>query len=86
LTYQDDQDDASLDESELPDEADVGHDDDDVETEACPHCNRPVYEEAEVCPYCGNFISRARGPRRAPLWIVVGTVICLIVVLFFCFR
>jgi hypothetical protein len=55
-------------------------DDDDAETIPCPYCRRPVYEEAEQCPYCSNYISREDAPLRQRPWVVVTAVICLIIV------
>ena len=55
---------------------DDGDDDNEGETVPCPDCGRPVYEEADVCPYCGSFIlrdARARHPR----W-VLATVLALL--------
>jgi predicted nucleic acid-binding Zn ribbon protein len=79
-----DEDDPDEDESEYPDEADVDQDDGDeyAETPPCPHCRKPLYEQAEVCPHCGKFISREETGRwRKPVWIVVGVIACLIVIL-----
>jgi uncharacterized paraquat-inducible protein A len=47
--------DDDLDEREYPD--DDQSDDDDPETVECPECHRQVYEEAEQCPYCGQYIT-----------------------------
>jgi predicted nucleic acid-binding Zn ribbon protein len=43
-----------------------------------------VYEGADVCPACGNYLSREDAPRRArryPLWVIIGAIICLAIVL-----
>jgi predicted nucleic acid-binding Zn ribbon protein len=60
-------------------------DDDDDETIPCPHCRRPVYEDAERCPHCENYLSQEDAPRRHPLWIVVGAILVLAVVLLWIF-
>jgi hypothetical protein len=68
-----------LDDSEFPDESDDG----DNDTVECPHCLRPVYEDAERCPGCGRYLSRedrAR-PARRPWWLVVGALVCIVVVI-----
>lgn len=80
----DERDEAWLDDPESPDEFDADDADDRVpiDTEPCPHCRRPVYEQAEVCPHCRNYISREDAPSRKPVWIVVGTLVCLAVVVF----
>ena len=74
-----DEDDADLDEREFPDEPD---DDDggDDETVPCPHCLRPVYEDAVRCPHCGQYQSREDASRRHPWWLVIGVLICLVLV------
>lgn len=57
-------------------------DEDDEQTVPCPHCGKPVYEGAEQCPLCGNYISEEDAPQQAkPLWIVVGGLICLVMVI-----
>jgi predicted nucleic acid-binding Zn ribbon protein len=65
---------------EDPEEAD---DDEDDQTVACPFCQRPVYEDAERCPGCGQYLSAEdlAQPRRKPWWLVVGALICLVMVL-----
>jgi hypothetical protein len=62
--------------------ASVIHDDANDDTEPCPYCGVAVYEDAERCPHCENYLSREDAPpTRRPLWIVVGVVICLAIVL-----
>jgi hypothetical protein len=54
---------------------------DDDDTVPCPHCNTPVYEGAEQCPHCGNYLSEEDKPREIkPLWIIVGGLLCLAIV------
>ncbi len=69
--------DDDLDDTEYPDADDEGGDD----TVPCPHCLRPVYEDAERCPACGQYLSREDAPARHPWWLVVGVLVCLAVVL-----
>jgi hypothetical protein len=69
----------NLDEAEFP-EADDGDDNDG--TVACPACRRPVFEQAEWCPHCENYISQEDAPSRQPWWIVAGVVVCLGVIVF----
>lgn len=63
---------------------DVWDDDEDDETAdedatiPCPHCRRPIYEEAQRCPYCGIYISEEdAAPARKPWWIIVGALLGL---------
>ena len=70
--------DDDLDDREFPD--DPADDEDGDETIPCPHCRRPVYEDAERCPQCGRYLSREDRPWRRPWWLLVGVVACLWVV------
>lgn len=69
-----------LSERDDPDDADWDEDEGDerAETVPCPYCRKPVYEGAELCPHCGSFISFEDAPRRRPLWVWIGVVLCLI--------
>jgi predicted nucleic acid-binding Zn ribbon protein len=77
----DDAEDDDLDDRELPDGSDQDDDEDgSVDTVKCPSCGRQVYEGAQRCPYCGEYISREdpRRPAPPPLWFVVGVIILII--------
>ena len=79
MAYRDDQfddDEADLDEREGPDESDVD-DDEASDTLPCPFCGRPVYEGADVCPHCRNFVSfdAAPGRKRSWVYVVVGALL-----------
>jgi hypothetical protein len=53
---------------------------DDDETIPCPHCQAPVYEGAEQCPACGNYLSEEDDPpARKSWWIVLGAILCLLI-------
>ena len=55
-----------------PDDDDVPDDDDDA-TIPCPYCHRPIHEESERCPHCGEYISAEDAPRAPkPWWLLVG--------------
>ena len=65
--------------------ADDWDDDDDGEesTVACHFCRREIHEDAECCPYCGNFVTDEDSdatPDRKPLWIIVGSLLVMYVV------
>jgi hypothetical protein len=51
-------------------------DDDGSETVSCPECGADVYEDAEQCPVCGNYLIRDTHPLRdssRPLaWLLLG--------------
>ena len=67
-------DDPDDDEDDLPEG--VYYDSDDTpETVPCPYCREPVYEDAQYCPRCENYLSREDAPAdRKPMWIWI----CLI--------
>ena len=54
--------------------------DDDDYTMPCPHCKRPIHEDAERCPYCEQYISAEDAPSpHKPWWIVLGVLLCFII-------
>jgi uncharacterized paraquat-inducible protein A len=64
------------------DDEDFVEDEDDDETAPCPHCRRPVYEDAEQCPHCGRYLSREDAPQEAkPLWVVATVLVVLAAIL-----
>ena len=77
-TYDDDEDDDDLEDPQPSDQDDS----EDEDTLPCPFCRKPVYERADLCPHCGNFIAfqeQSAYPRK--LWFVVGVVLALGVVI-----
>lgn len=50
----------------------------DEPTVACPYCRREILEDSPRCPYCERYISEEDHPsRRQPVWIIVTTLVCL---------
>ena len=51
-------------------------DDDATATVVCPHCGTDVYEDAEYCPVCDNYITITSGASplsgRPLWWILLG--------------
>lgn len=46
-------------------------DDDDTPTVACSNCGADVYEEADSCPACGEFLIGDSAPLQSkPMWYV----------------
>jgi hypothetical protein len=53
-------------------------DPDEDDTLPCPHCEAPIYDGAEQCPKCGQYISEEDAPpTRKPLWLIIGFVLCI---------
>ncbi|MEX0702144.1 MAG: zinc ribbon domain-containing protein [Planctomycetales bacterium] len=65
-------------EADWDDSDDDWGDDDDApsETVRCPSCGADVYEDAEQCPACGEYITRTHSAWQGkPLWwIVLGAI------------
>ena len=65
---------------EDPDPSDQD-DSDDTDTRSCPFCRKPVYERADVCPHCGNFITFDETAFPRKLWFFLAVVLALAVVI-----
>src|SRR5687767_14306445 len=79
-----DDDDAELDDRDLPDRSDTDGGDEsefDSDTEPCPFCRKPVYADADLCPHCGNFIALAEATDRKRAWFLVALALSLLIVL-----
>lgn len=57
--------------------------DESAETVACSSCGRDVYEEATMCPYCGEFLSASTSAwdDRPSWWSTIGFVGIIAVIL-----
>lgn len=65
------------DDRNAPLKSDLTDDDDAADTVACPHCRRPIWEEAEQCPHCAEYVvSRAGGATRWT-WLVAGVLLAV---------
>jgi len=58
----------------MDDDVDTWDDDSPPVVLPCPNCGVEVYEEAEQCPSCGEWIVAATGALagRPTWWIVLG--------------
>lgn len=69
-------------EDELPDEDQL---DETSETVPCPECGAEIYEDAERCPVCGQYVIHRRDvwAGRPLWWIVLGLlgVVAVVVIL-----
>ena len=58
--------------------------DDDAEVVGCPECGADVYEDAERCPTCGEYIVHSSADyvwsSRPAWWIVLGALGILAVI------
>jgi len=66
---------------EGPQQADLdelgGHDE--SETLPCPVCGEEIFEDAERCPYCGQYVTpRLGGHSGWGKWLLFGLAILLI--------
>jgi hypothetical protein len=70
---------------DLDDEDYAGFDtsgEDDDPTMPCPHCGEDVYDDAEQCPACGQYLTREGAPAATrPWWILIGVAVCLVIVI-----
>jgi hypothetical protein len=57
-------------------DADVDDEGDQL-TEPCPHCRKPIYDDAEQCPYCHHYIAPEASYSRKPLWLIIGALVAL---------
>jgi hypothetical protein len=63
-----------LEDWEYPDPDDG--DEDELETIPCRACGEPIYEEAEQCPYCGEYVSRnSNSPLAGRSWWYIALAI-----------
>jgi zinc-ribbon domain len=68
------------------DDEDWDDDPDEESTVPCPHCREPVYDDTELCPNCGQYLSIEDSPHRKPWWVVLGVVVCLMMVFWWIFH
>ncbi len=52
-------------------------DEQDDDTVACPHCGEDIFDDADQCPYCQQYISAADFKREIPTWVVVLIVLTI---------
>ena len=77
----DDDDGDSVDEDPLESDQDPADDLDEEETVPCPFCKKPIHEDADVCPRCGNYVGAIDAPRRVPAIIWIGVALAMLCVL-----
>jgi predicted nucleic acid-binding Zn ribbon protein len=72
-----------LDESEYPDEADMDEEGD--ETDPCPACGKPIYEDSIRCPHCGEYVHLEHAPSPQATWFWIALLLALVIVLLWSF-
>ncbi len=51
-------------------ESDDFAEDDDADFVDCPACHKPIYEDSERCPYCGDYVTQSTAIwANKPRWI-----------------
>ena len=51
------------------------------DTIPCPYCKREIYDGAERCPYCEQYVSQEDAPASDKAWwLIVGVAVCLFLV------
>ena len=63
---------------------DEGEDDpEELDLVTCPACGAAIYEEAEQCPECGEYVVRGSNSplRSAPSWYAVIAILGIIAVI-----
>ena len=64
-------------------------DDDEPELLACPECGGEVYEDAEQCPHCGQYIKPGGSTSvlsGRPFWFIALAIAGIIAVIVTSFR
>ena len=79
--WMNDEDDEVCDDDESVADDEDDEDDGDQAMSACPWCLRQIHEESELCPECGQYISREDAPIRKPSWIILAAALCLVLIL-----
>jgi predicted RNA-binding Zn-ribbon protein involved in translation (DUF1610 family) len=58
-------------------------DDEELDLLPCPSCGEPIYEEAEACPYCGEYVTHSTSVLASkPLWFVVLAILGIVAIIF----
>jgi endogenous inhibitor of DNA gyrase (YacG/DUF329 family) len=71
----------ALEDPEGPQECDlIGQDADEAETVPCPNCGKEILEDADHCPYCGEWVVQG-GPSPASSHGFVFILIAILVLI-----
>ncbi len=70
-----------FDEYDENEEPEFDSDDDGLDTAPCPYCHAEIYEDADVCPYCGSFVLMEETRSSLPQWVIWTAVLLLVLIL-----
>jgi RNA polymerase subunit RPABC4/transcription elongation factor Spt4 len=70
----------SLNDWEYPDERDTEGGADSVDLAVCPYCRKMIAEQAEVCPHCGNYITREETAEAISWWMWAAVIVLVLAV------
>lgn len=69
----------------IDDEEDVEDDDADADEDLliCPSCTRPVHEDTQQCPHCGDWITPTypTSPWKRAIWIMAALLVIAAMIL-----
>ena len=82
MQHRDDDDEAYLHERDMPDKSDMDPEDDDGEdTQPCPFCGKAIWEKADLCSHCGNFVAfPEESIQQRPVWFWIALILAFVVV------
>jgi len=46
----------------------------------CPSCNADIYDDTDICPACGDYITPESGKGNRKIWNVVAAVVLVVIV------
>ena len=59
---------------EGPDPSEMDYSDE-PDLEVCPNCRKMISEEADRCPYCGEYLTPSAAPMSKTAWFVVAVIV-----------
>ena len=61
----------------------LGGDDDESQTLPCPSCGAEIYEDADRCSVCGQYVTPGRSGRsvKSWWWVLLGLIVLVMLIL-----
>ena len=54
------------------------------ELTTCPSCQRQIYDQAEICPHCGEYITPfPEASKQKSVWVSIGVLLLIVLLLSF---